>query len=168
VRPLAAGAPFVVIDRALVAVESDVARIGRPVIWRVGPAGRDHADDAVTELVATPTANALKPLAPVRISARRTAAGITIVWIRRTRIGGDGFDLAEVPLGEASEAYEIDILDGGAVKRTLQAASPSVLYPAASELADFGTPQTTLSLRVVQMSATAGRGLAAEVTRDVR
>ncbi|KAA5599842.1 baseplate multidomain protein megatron [Blastochloris sulfoviridis] len=168
VKALAAGAPFVVIDRALVAVESDVARIGRPAIWRVGPAGRDHADDAVTELVATPTANALKPLAPVRIDARRTAAGVTIAWIRRTRIGGDGFDLAEVPLGEAVEAYEIDILDGGAVKRTLQAASPFVLYPAASEIADFGTPQTTLSLRVVQMSATVGRGLAAEVTRDVR
>ena len=33
-----------------------------------------------------------------------------------------------VPLGEASEAYEVDVLDGpgGVVKRTLASTSPSV------------------------------------------
>lgn len=166
--PLPAGATFVMIDTALVALESDVARIGRQVLWRAGPAGRDHADPAVAELTATPGATALRPLAPVRVKARRAAAGIVLSWIRRTRVGGDSFDLAEVPLGEATESYAVDILDGATVKRTLAAATPSVLYPAAAELADFGAPQARLSLSVAQISAVCGRGFPAEVTIDVR
>jgi hypothetical protein len=36
-----------------------------------------------------------------------------------------------------------------------------VLYAAADEIADFGAAQTTLSVRVAQLSATVGRGIAA-------
>ncbi len=46
--------------------------------------------------------------------------------------------------------------------RTLSATAPSVLYPAANEIADFGVAQTSLSLRVVQLSATVGRGFVTE------
>jgi hypothetical protein len=53
---------------------------------------------------------------------------------------------------------------GGSVVRTLMAATPSVLYAAADEIADFGAPQTSLDVRVTQVSATVGRGFAAEAT----
>ena len=70
-----------------------------------------------------------------------------------------------MPLGEASEAYEVDILsgsDGDAHARSV--ATPTALYAAADELADFGAPQSSLSRSRHQLSATVGRGFA---TRDV-
>jgi hypothetical protein len=48
------------------------------------------------------------------------------------------------------------------VLRTLTANAPNVLYTSADELADFGSPQTSLNIRVAQISATVGRGIAGE------
>ena len=70
----------------------------------------------------------------------------------------------DVPLGEATERYEIDILDGDIVKRTLQSNITTILYPAGDELADFGAAQAALSIRVAQLSATVGRGIPASAT----
>jgi hypothetical protein len=95
------------------------------------------------------------------VKAVRGGGGVTISWTRRTRIDGDSWT-GEVPLGEDSERYEVDIMSGATVLRTLTAATPSVLYTAANELSDFGAAQSALSLRVVQLSATVGRGFAAE------
>ena len=69
-----------------------------------------------------------------------------------------------VPLNEESEAYEVDVLSGSTVVRTLSADTPSVLYAAADEIADFGAPQASLAVRVYQMSATVGRGFPASAT----
>ena len=63
-----------------------------------------------------------------------------------------------MPLGEDSERYEIDILDGSDVVRTLSATSPTATYTAAQQTADFGSPQPSISLRINQLSTTAGRG----------
>ena len=82
-------------------------------------------------------------------------------WIRRTRIDGDGW-AGEVPLGEDSERYALDILSGPNVVRTITSALPSALYASADELSDFGALQPSLSIRIAQLSATVGRGFAAE------
>jgi hypothetical protein len=87
---------------------------------------------------------------------------VTIAFIRQTRVGGDAWEPAEVPLGEAAEAYLIDILDGATVKRTLSAASPAAVYAAADQVADFGALPATLHVRISQVSPTEGPGLAAE------
>ena len=92
--------------------------------------------------------------------------GIHISWISRTRIDGDGWGI-EVPLGEESEAYVLDILSGGAVVRRSHALSPQALYASADELADFGAVQTSLHVRVAQLSSTVGAGHAADVTLAV-
>jgi len=69
-----------------------------------------------------------------------------------------------VPLGEDSESFEIDVLSGATVLRTLHATTPSTLYAAADETADFGATQSSLAVRVYQMSATVGRGFPASAT----
>ena len=69
-----------------------------------------------------------------------------------------------MPLGEESERYEVEVLNGTVVARTLAAAAPAVLYSTTSELADFGSAQATLSLRLYQLSATIGRGYERAVT----
>jgi len=115
---------------------------------------------------ALPLASDLAVLGGVNAAAirRSEAGGVRIKWVRRTRIDGDDWAAGDVPLGEGREAYEIDVLSGATVKRTLSSATPEVLYAATNEIADFGAPQMTLSIRVVQLSATVGRGFAAEAT----
>jgi hypothetical protein len=90
--------------------------------------------------------------------ARRDAGDIEMTWIRRTRIDGDGWGIIEVPLGEESENYRLEILSGPTVVRGLTLAEPHYRYAAADELADFGTPRSSLSARVAQVSAILGPG----------
>jgi hypothetical protein len=94
----------------------------------------------------------------VHVRGERSGGDLVITWIRRTRVGGDSWDAVEVPLGEESERYEVDILDGSTVKRTLSATTPIVTYTAADQTADFGSVQPAISLRVCQLSTVAGRG----------
>ena len=161
--PLAAGAPFVLLDANVVTIASGLGALERNLQLRVVAAARDHGDPTALALTATPQATALMPLAPVHVKAARGGSGVTLSWIRRTRIDGDSW-VGEVPLGEDSEQYALDILSGATVVRTLSATTPSVLYASADELADFGAAQSTLHVRVTQVSATVGRGFAADVT----
>lgn len=85
----------------------------------------------------------------------------TLSWIRRTRVGGDSW-LNEVPLGEETEEYDVLILDGASVVRTIRLASQGTLYTAAQQMADFGAPPASLAWRVAQISRAYGRGVTAE------
>jgi hypothetical protein len=164
--PLPAGAPFVLLDEHVVPVATGLDLMERPMQVRIVAAGRDHGDPAAVALTATPRATALKPLAPVHLRARRSGAGITFTFVRRTRRDGDGWGV-EVPLGEEREAYELDVLAGSTVKRTLASEAPLILYTAGDEIADFGTAQTSLSVRLAQMSATVGRGIVTTATLNL-
>ena len=120
-------------------------------------------EDADT-LVRTQTGRDLMPYAPVHVTGSRNPSGdLAIAWVRRTRLAGAWRDgTGTVPLGEAAEAYEVDILDGpgGSVLRTITGlTSPAATYTAAQQTADLGAPQAIVHLRVVQLSATVGRGL---------
>jgi len=167
-RNVEAGALVVKLDEAVVPLTSSLQDLGRSWRYRIGPSGRDHVDDSVAEIAATVTREALKPLSPVHVSARRGEGGIRIAWIRRTRRDGDGWEALDVPLSEDAEAYEVDILKDGAVLRTLAGTAPSILYPDAQEAADFGAAQASLDLRIAQMSAVVGRGFERRITVSVR
>jgi hypothetical protein len=68
----------------------------------------------------------------VHIQGSRNGGGdLTITWVRRTRYSGEWRDLIDAPLNEASEAYQVDVLDGaGQVIRTLSSTShPSCTPP---------------------------------------
>lgn len=158
---LPAGASFVLLDEHVRSVARGLDGLGRPLQLRVVAGSRDHGDPSATSLAATPGPTALKPLAPVHVRGTRSAAGVTMRWVRRTRLDGDSWDATDVPLAEAREAYEVEILSGSTVVRTLTADAATVLYPAAIELTDFGAPQTSLVMRVYQLSATVGRGFPA-------
>ena len=80
-------------------------------------------------------------------------------WTRRARRDADAWEPADVPLGESAEAYRLDILaDDGRVLRTLSAATTRLLYTAADETADFGTPRTEITFAVAQLGTLAGPG----------
>jgi len=112
----------------------------------------------------TPRAIALRTLAPADVWGRRRGDGVHIGWVRRTRRDGDSWSPGDIPLGEDSEAYLVEVLSGATVLRTIPAAAREVLYASVDELADFGAPQPSLAVRVTQISATVGRGVATEAT----
>lgn len=157
-RLLPAGARVVVLDGSAVALTSDLADLGRTLHFRVGPARHDVGDPTMAEFSAEIAGPALLPLSPVRVKARRTEAGIGLNWLRRTRLDGDSWELAEVPLGEESERYEVTILEGDAVVHGATVNGPDWLYPAEEEIVDFGVPQQEISVAVRQLSATVGAG----------
>jgi hypothetical protein len=137
--PLAAGATFVLLSGAIAQVSITLNEIRLPLNWRYGPASRDIGDASYDTAQHMFAACGLRPLAPVHARGSRAGDDIFITWVRRTRVGGDNWDAAEVPLGEDSERYEVDILDGATVKRTLSATSPSATYTADDQVADFGS-----------------------------
>ena len=161
--PLPAGSPFVLLDDHVVTIARGLSALDRAIDLRIVATGRSHDDPSALALTMTPQPFALMPLSPVHVKAVRAGDGIHVSWIRRTRRDGDNWGV-EVPLGEDTEAYTLDILSGTSVVRSMSSAAPSVLYANADELADFGTPQPSLHGRVSQMSSTVGRGHPAEFT----
>jgi hypothetical protein len=162
--PLPVGAPFVILDEHVAAIARGLDTLERPLQLRLVAADRDHGDPAALAMEATPHRTALRPLSPVHLGAARTGDGVRISWIRRTRQDGDSWAAGDVPLGEDREAYAIDVLSGPTVLRTLNATEQTVLYPTADEIADFGTPQSNLTVSIAQLSTTVGRGFSADAT----
>ena len=104
-------------------------------------------------------AKALRPYSPVHIVGSRSSGDLTINWKRRTRIGGDWRDAVDIPLSEESERYEVDIMSGVTVKRTITGlTSPTTIYTAAQQTTDFGSAQNSVTVNVYQLSAAVGRG----------
>jgi hypothetical protein len=106
----------------------------------------------------------LMPYSVVRIRGARDQSGnLAISWIRRTRIGGAWLNhLGRVPLAETREAYELEILDAkAAVVRTIESDRPAVAYSVADQVSDFGAPQSSVAVRVFQISEFVGRGFSA-------
>ena len=166
----AAGELFLLLDPDDVeALTLDADEIGVSRAWRAAGFGTLFEDAPV--VTAIHTGRDLKPYAPWDVRAARAGspADITLSWVRRTRLAGHLRDGAgEVPLGEASEAYEVDILaaPGGAVKRTLATSTPSATYANADIISDFAAVPATLSVIVHQLGAF-GRGFPRAVTLEI-
>jgi hypothetical protein len=157
------GAPFVLLDEHLVPLVRGSEPAGRPMQLHIVASGRDHGDPTALALGAAPAGVALKPLAPVHIRGVRGDDGVLLSWRRRARRNAYTGSAA-VPLDEPVEAYLVEIMSGEDVVRTIATSSPQALYAATSETADFGAPQAVLTVRVMQISATVGRGFPAQAT----
>ena len=128
-----------------------------------------------TSIEFTATGRGLQPFSPCNVRqpylTERTPGDLEITWIRRSRsLEADSWEIAEVPLAEEPvsgisaavlEAYQVDIMDGSTVLRTLSTDAPAVTYTSAEQIADFGAemaPGDTLEVRIYQLSQTYGRG----------
>ncbi|MGD9545200.1 MAG: glycoside hydrolase TIM-barrel-like domain-containing protein [Methylocystis sp.] len=167
-RDAPAGSTVVLLNDAITPLARKVAEIGAPIAYRIGPADRDYAEPIFVQPTVAATNKALRPYAPTRARARRTPAGVVIDFVRRGRLDADAWEAFDIPLGETNESYEAEIALPASETRTLTGDSPSLLYPADEELADFGAPQSALTLSIYQMSATVGRGFPLTMTLPIR
>jgi len=164
-----AGADFVLLNTAVTQLPMKADAIGIERIFRIGPAGRNVADPAMVEMRYTPQGRGLRPLSPVHARGRRLhpSGDVVLSWLRRTRINGDSWQGRDVPLGEEGERYRVEILSGGGTPlRAIEVTSPKATYVAADQITDFGTLQTSYTVRVTQLGATVA-GIAREATLHV-
>ncbi len=160
----AADETFVLLDSTtLVNVPQDADSIGTEYDYKPVSAGRSLA---TTESRAfTNNAVRLKPLSPVHIQGVRDGSNnLSITWVRRGRLAAEWRDYVDVPLGEDSESYEVDIMDGASVLRTISSSSKSASYTAAQQTTDGLTPGDPVEVNIYQLSATVGRGYAGNAT----
>ncbi len=168
---VAAGARVVVLDEALAEAPVTAAELNQAWDWRIGPVRRPVTDSSYRGITFTPRGVGLRPFAPVHVAQPwrrgRVPGDLAITWIRRSRsLSADVWD-GGVLLAEESQAWEVDILDAGAVLRTLNSDTIGVVYTSAQQVADWGAPLgpgASLDVRIAQISTTFGRGAAPIVT----
>ena len=167
--PAPTGARVVVLDTAVQPLSIAEADLGIPWNWRIGPGTAAPSDVIMQALSFTPSGRGLMPFAPAQARMRREANGdLAIRWLRRDRaLSADSWVLAEVPMSEAAESYELEILSGGTVLRTVTGlTAPNFTYTASMQIGDFGSPVTSVDVHISQTGAL-GRGVPLATTLTV-
>jgi hypothetical protein len=155
-----ASAPVVLLDEAVVPMSVAAFERGTPLLVRAAPAGGPPSGAAMSEVSTVWSGRALRPLAPAHLSKRLVGGDLRVSWIRRARTGGDVWE-GEIPLSEGVERYRIRVLDGAAVLREVEVATPAFVYTAAMRTAD--APSASARLEMAQGGALYGWGASASI-----
>ncbi|MDO5606110.1 MAG: glycoside hydrolase TIM-barrel-like domain-containing protein [Paracoccus sp. (in: a-proteobacteria)] len=156
-----AGVRIVLLDDALADLPVTLADLGLPANWRIGPAAKPVSDPSFAAITFTPTGAGLRPFAPVHVTQPwrhpRQPGDLILRCMRRDRaLAADSWATPEIRMSEPVEAWQIEILDGAAVKRVLTSATTNATYTAAAQTADWGallTPGDSLTIRIAQIGA---------------
>lgn len=101
------------------------------------------------------------PLSPAHLHGDLQAGDWQFRWIRRSRSGWRWTDGADAPLGEETENYRIDLMQGGTTFRTATAASEQWTYDAATVAADASAGISGAVTAEIRQIGTHGIGPAA-------
>lgn len=158
------GADFILLDGALMEIAMPPGSIGLMRHYKAVTTTDTLANTDESAFIYT--GKTLRPYSPVHIAGARDGGGnLTLTWVRRTRINGEWRDGVDVPLGEETELYDVEIMNGATVVRTISSlTSATASYSAANQVIDFGSPQASLTVKIYQRSTTFGRGVAGEAT----
>lgn len=136
-------------------VERSNSNFGVEKFYKVASFGQKLDD--VYPFQFTNNANGLKPYPVCNVIGARSLGNINITWDKRVRglnVMKNGADQVD-PDGDS---YEIDILKAGVVVRTIKTLNQSTVYTSADQITDFGTVQSSVTLKVYKMSSKVGRG----------
>ena len=156
------GADVVVLDAAVVPLGLASEERGVAMNWLVEAGG--STGGRAGPFVFAGGLRAEMPFSPVHVHGERQADGaIAITWIRRGRVDADSWEAADIPLDETDEGYRVEILNGDAVRRSIEVVAPVCIYAAAEQVADFGALPNRLVLRLRQLGRAVPLGVAATV-----
>jgi hypothetical protein len=158
-----AGSTVVLLDAALRQITLPQSARGLVRHYRVGDATRGFDAEGVVALNPAFQGNGLRPYSVCHLKKRGAlGADIDFDWIRRTRIDGDSWQSIEVPLGEESERYRLQVFSGATLLREVTTTQPGWTYPATLQAVDGAGPLTRIE--VAQVSASFGAGPARALT----
>lgn len=131
------GSTLVLVDLALSQIELPLSARGLARHYRIGSTARGYDDANVVMRIEAFDGIGLRPYPVAHLRAATDAAGTLVAsWKRRTRIDGDSWQSAEVPLGEEEEAYLVRIIKGDAVVAEYGTQAPGFAYTTAQRLHD--------------------------------
>jgi len=151
-----AGSAVVMLNERMVQLDLPLSDRGLPKYYRAGPVDRPLDHPSYRQAIRAFSGVGLRPLSPVHLRLHERDGDLDITWTRRTRIDGDSWQGIDVPLGEETEAYTVEVLRDGAVLRRAETASPGWTYGAAERAADAGPG--SIQIRVAQLSRAWGAG----------
>jgi hypothetical protein len=139
--------------------------VGTTKYYKSVPSGGDIDDfDSVSHIHYGGT---IRPFSPDHVEGSRDGSGnLTIIWERQTRaivrmLGSNG-----IPNLEGNTNYEVDVMNGSTVLRTISVTTESASYTYSQQETDWGvgTVPATVDIRVYQVSDVVGRGTVREAT----
>ena len=150
------GSTVVLLDLALTQIDLAQSARGLARYYRVGVASRGYDDVNVSLRVEAFDGIGLRPYPVSHLRYAVIASDIHCEWKRRTRIDGDTWLSAEVPLAEDGEAYRVRIIQGAAIVAEYATAQPNFQYTAAMRALDGVVG--SFQLAVAQVSQSFGPG----------
>lgn len=121
------GARFVLLDEAVVSLETSAGDIGKILNHRMVPAGSAVNAPHNTDISISVSGFGLKPLSPVHLRVQREGEDLLFSWIRRGRLEADSWVGSTTPLDEDTEQYQISLI---AQETDLQIRQDTVNKPA--------------------------------------
>ena len=158
-------ASVVVLNSAVTRLAGDDTLLGLETHWLVGPSGKALDGPEFSHTTYTPGYRRLQPYSPVHLRATQGPDddAVMISWIRRDRINGDDWAALEIPMNEASEAYEVAITSNLPGDLTISVSNTSLIVSSDELEQAFGALPDDLTIAVSQISATVGAGPAARI-----
>lgn len=139
----------VLLERATLMIpDLPAASIGSSLLFEAS--GRGDVQPVTQSLLVE--ARAIRPLAPVHISAERRADGtLALCWIRRSRFDPGWTDFSDQPVGEERLEFDVKISSGGSTLHSVGVAESSTEVSTAI-IEGWGLPSgATVELQVRQL-----------------
>ena len=154
-----AGDQFVMLSLGTIArVPLDPVDVNLALDYRTTATGKPL--ESATTVSFTGRGAALRPFSPVNVAAVIADSDWTFTWLRRDRLASD----IVIPMSEEREDYEVDVMRNGEAIRTISVLEKSATYTSEQQVVDFGSTQSTITIRVYQISAAVGRSYPQEAT----
>jgi hypothetical protein len=160
---VAAGASFVLLNSAVVEIPFSGSFLSNHEM-RVGPAIRSVTDASWQSFSTGALTRSITPLAPEQLRVKRVSSGQIFQWMRCGRVNADDWDMADIPLDQVNEQYQIRIVNGlGATVRSATSTVPEFTYSTSQRTSDLGSATAGFRFKVKQIGTLPDLGLEAEL-----
>lgn len=150
------GSTVVLLDLALAQIDLAASARGLTRYYRIGIASRGYDDSNAILRTEAFDGVGLRPYSVAHLRATDISGDLLFTWKRRTRVEGDSWQSAEVPLAEENEAYLIRVILSDTIVAEYTVSQTAFTYTATMRGADGVSG--TFEVAVAQLSSSFGPG----------